>query len=111
MSVISGLLQREVYFHLLFYELTALGNQNTHNKEYDLLCNFAPHIAGDDYVQPQNTQYVLNSSRNVQISIPIISNDIYELTECFLVNIIFSGPHRGPVQSSAKVIIFDDDGK
>ena len=69
------------------------------------------YLAGDDFVQPPDTQYVLNSSRNVLISIPIINNDIYELTECFLVNVIFSGIHRGPVQSSAKVIILDDDSK
>ena len=49
----------------------------------------------------------LNFSTDTQLSIPIINDDIFELTESFLVNLTLVG---GTSHNSTKVIILDDEG-
>ena len=109
-GVISGLLQRNMTFNLLIFEMNAIGNQKiTINTHYIDLCH-CTNAAGGDYVPIKTSTRILNSSTNIRIGIPIINDLIFELTESFLVNLVFSGLSRGPIQSSAKIIILDDDG-
>lgn len=73
-------------------------------------------IAGEDYVvMTTGHRLTLNSDASALISIPLINDKIFELTESFLVNISFSDG-ESPVprvtlnQASATVAIFDNDG-
>ena len=50
----------------------------------------------------------LKLSTDIQISIPIINDDIFELTESFLVNLTLVGATTS--HNSTKVIILDDEG-
>ena len=53
-------------------------------------------------------QLTLNFTTNIQINIPIINDEVFELTESFLVNLSLVGGSTS--QNSTKVIILDDDG-
>ena len=62
----------------------------------------------EDYHNPQMLQLTLNFTANVQINIPIINDEVFELTEYFFVYLSLVG--RSTSQTSTKVIILDDDG-
>ena len=63
---------------------------------------------GVDYHQPQVLKLTLNFTTNVQINIPVVNDEVFELTESFLVNLSLVG---GAIsQNSTEVIILDDDG-
>ena len=72
---------------------------------------------GEDFSARNNSQFRLNADTIASISIPIINNDVFELTESFMVKLSFPD-HEAPVhrvtldqvRTSAKVTIFDDDG-
>ena len=62
----------------------------------------------EDYHNPQMLQLTLNFTANVQTNIPIINDEVFELTEYFFVYLSLVG--RSTSQTSTKVIILDDDG-
>ena len=62
----------------------------------------------EDYHNPQMFQLTLNFTANVPINIPIINDEVFELTEYFFVYLSLVG--RSTSQTSTKVIILDDDG-
>ena len=62
----------------------------------------------EDYHNPQMLQLTLNFTTNVQINIPIINDEVFELTESFFVNLSLVGGSTS--QNSTKVIILDDEG-
>ena len=53
-------------------------------------------------------QLMLNFTTNIQINIPIRNDEVFELTESFLVYLSLVGGSTS--QNSTKVIILDDDG-
>ncbi len=57
---------------------------------------------------PQSLELTLNFTTSAQISIPIINDDVFELTESFLVNLSLIGGSTS--QNSTRVFILDDDG-
>ena len=62
---------------------------------------------GEDYHLPQMPKLALNFSTDIQISIPIINDEVFELTESFLVNLTLAGGTTS--HNSTKVIILDDE--
>ena len=66
------------------------------------------YTAGEDYHRPQSLELILDSTTSAQISIPIVNDDIFELTESFLVNLSLIGGSTS--QNSTRVVILDDDG-
>ena len=69
---------------------------------------------GEDFSARNNSQFRLNADTIASISIPIINNDVFELTESFMVKLSFPDLEArvtlDQVQTSASVTIFDDDG-
>ena len=63
---------------------------------------------GKTLLQQKKSHLTLSSNVGIQISVLIISDDVFELRKSFLVNLSFPREHSS--QSSAKVIILDDDG-
>ena len=66
------------------------------------------YAAGEDFAIPEKSHLTLSSNVGIQISVPIINDGVFELRESFLVNLSFPREHSS--QSSAEVIILDDDG-
>ena len=66
------------------------------------------YTAGEDYHEPLSLELILDSTTSAQINIPIINDDIFELTESFLVNLSLIGGSTS--QNSTGVLILDDDG-
>ena len=64
---------------------------------------------GEDYHIPQIPKLTLNFSTDTQFIILIINDDVFELTESFLVNLTLVGGTTS--HTSTKVIILDDEGK
>lgn len=104
-GVLSGLLQKEVTIKLFITELNTFGNTMSYLISF---YNRFFYIAGEDYHKPQSLELTLNFTTSVQISIPIINDDIFELTESFLMNLSLIGGLSS--QNSTRVLILDDDG-
>ena len=107
-QVKSGLLQKELAFNLHIVELTA------HGKELNFVIIFINFINpdGEDFITPETHQFTLNSSQSIWISVPLINDNIFELSESFIVHLtsnVSSGVSLN--QSSATVTVLDDDGK
>ena len=68
--------------------------------------------AGEDFIQPNFIPFTLNSSQRIEINVPINNDDVFELRESFSLHLSSSASSGVSLnQSSAKVTIFDDDGK
>ena len=103
-GVLSGSLQKEVALQFFIIELNALGNT------YLILQYFIDsfYAVGEDYHKPQMLELTLNFTASTQINIPIINDEVFELTESFFVNLSLVGGSTS--QNSTRVIILDDDG-
>ena len=70
---------------------------------------------GSDYTGVQNRLLTFDQSTNsTTVSISVLGDDIYELTESFLATLSFSGasvPRVTLSPASAGVAIIDDDGQ
>ena len=66
------------------------------------------YIVGEDYHKPQTLERTLNSTATTHINIPIINDEVFELTESFLIYLSMTGGSTS--QNYTKVIILDDDG-
>ena len=76
--------------------------------------NFSLHTAGSDYSESV-IQFTFDSAtREVDVSVPIISDSLFELTELFNASLAFTGappPRISLAPASAQVTIRDDDGQ
>ena len=83
-----------------------------HATTYNSLC---PHTAGSDYSESVGIEFTFDSAiTEVNVSIPIIGDNIFELTKLFCASLAFSGapPLRVVLTpDSAQVTILDDDGQ
>ena len=66
------------------------------------------YTAGEDYHEPLSLKLTLDSTTSAQINIPIVNDDIFELTESFLVDLSLIGGSSS--HNSTGVLILDDDG-
>ena len=77
--------------------------------------SFSPHTAGSDYNESVGIEFTFDSdTTKVDVSIPIIGDNIFELTELFGASLAFPGappPRVTLAPSSAQVTILDDDGQ
>ena len=105
-GVLSGSLQKEVTLQFFITELNAFSN--TYLILQYILYSFSFYAVGEDYHKPQTLERTLNFTTSTQISIPIINDKVFELTESFLVNLSLVGGSIS--QNSTRVIILDDDG-
>ena len=105
-GVLSGSLQKDISFNFYILHLTAFGKLEI--VFLILFSKFSKTIlsASRDYLLPENMHFTLNSSQSTQISVSIVNDDIFEISESFLVGLSSDG-----IQSSAKVIILDNDCK
>ena len=103
-GVLSGSLQKEVTLQFFITELNAFGNI------YLILQYFIGsfYVVGEDYHKPKMLELTLNFTASTQINIPIINDEVFELTESFLINLSLVG--GSTFQNSTRVIILDDDG-
>ena len=109
--VITGSLQKEVGFKLYIADLTAHGKEFKMKMLTKIQFDFIP-TAGEDFIQPNNIPFTLNSSQSIEISVPINNDDVFELRESFSLHLSSSASSGVSLnQSSAKVTIYDDDGK
>ena len=74
-----------------------------------------PHTDGSDYNGIASLDFTFDSvTRTVDASVPLIGDDIFELTELFGANLSFPGvppPRVTLAPDNAEVTILDDDGQ
>ena len=77
-------------------------------------CNNWPITSADDFLGVEGTYILTSSMSTLSVQIPLIDDEIFELTERLTASIgFFSGeaPPRVDISpDSAEVIIVDDDG-
>ena len=109
-GVIRGSLQRSVVVEFSTNVVSAAGK--LHKINYvQYLRVFLPHLDGSDY-SGFTAVYTIIST--IDVPVPIIGDNIFEMTELFSASLAFPGapiPRVTLAPDSAEVTILDDDGQ